>query len=41
MTNEDIVKELNDMAEWCETGKDYYQAVITLKNKIEKENDND
>ena len=39
--DKDIVEELRDMLEWCETGKDYHQAIIVLKNKIEKGNKND
>ncbi len=30
------ITELRDMLEWCERGKEYHQAIISLIKKIER-----
>jgi hypothetical protein len=37
MDKEEIVKELRKILEWCEKGKEYHQAIVELKIKIEKD----
>jgi hypothetical protein len=37
MEKKEIVKELRDILVKCETGKEYHQAIIELKIKIEKD----
>lgn len=37
MEKEEIVKELRKILEWCEKGKEYHQAIVSLKIKIEEE----
>ena len=37
MEQEDIVKELYNILVRCEIGKEYHQAIVELKIKIEKE----
>jgi hypothetical protein len=36
MEQEEIVKELREILEWCEKGKEYHQAIVSLKIKIEE-----
>ena len=33
---ERTIKELRDMLEWCEKGKEYHQEIIRIIKKIEK-----
>ena len=35
MEQEEIVKELRKILEWCEKGKEYHQQIVSLKIKIE------
>lgn len=36
MEQKEIVKELRKILEWCEKGKEYHQAIVELKIKIEE-----
>jgi hypothetical protein len=37
MDQKEIVKELRKILEWCEKGKEYHQAIVSLKIKIEED----
>ena len=36
MKQKEIVQELRKILEWCEKGKEYHQAIVELKIKIEE-----